>query len=81
MPFRLDSRILMQNQNNIAASIRNDEIIGKIIFFISWGYAILAFGFFLGLALGWIPAFFFAHIFDFLFTLVVTIITSNSKEN
>lgn len=35
-----------------------------VLFFGGWIYAIFQFGFFLGLALGWIPAFFFALIFE-----------------
>lgn len=45
-------------------------IVGIIIFVIGWIYAIAKFGFFLGLGLGWIPAFFFAKILEFLLTLI-----------
>ena len=45
-------------------------IIGIIIFFIGWIYAISTFGFFLGLGLGWIPALFVAWILDFFVVLI-----------
>lgn len=42
------------------------SIIGIIIFFIGWIYSIGAFGFFLGVGIGWIPALFVAIILDFI---------------
>lgn len=42
------------------------SIIGIIIFFIGWVYSIGAFGFFLGVGIGWIPALFVAIILDFI---------------
>lgn len=42
------------------------SIIGIIIFFIGWIYSIGAFGFFLGVGIGWIPTLFVAIILDFI---------------
>ena len=39
-------------------------IVGVIVFLIGWVYAIGAFGFFIGLGLGWIPALVIAWIVD-----------------
>lgn len=46
-------------------------IIGVIIFFIGWIYAMGEFGFFLGLGIGWIPALFVAWILDFVILIAV----------
>ena len=46
-------------------------IIGVIIFFVGWIYAMGEFGFFLGLGLGWIPALFVAWILDFFVVIVL----------
>jgi hypothetical protein len=40
------------------------SIFGLLIFFIGWIYAVVSFGFFLGLGVGWIPAVFIAFIAD-----------------
>lgn len=45
------------------------SVIGIIVFFIGWIYAVGNFGFFLGLGLGWIPAIFVALIID---TVLIT---------
>lgn len=45
-------------------------IIGIIIFFVGWIYAISTYGFFLGLGIGWIPAIFVAWILDFFVILI-----------
>ncbi|WP_093119016.1 hypothetical protein [Salinihabitans flavidus] len=49
-------------------------IIGVIIFFIGWIYAMGQFGFFLGLGLGWIPALFVAWILDFVIVIAFGLI-------
>lgn len=46
-------------------------VFGIGVFIAGWIYSVGAFGFFLGVSLGWIPALIMAHIADFLFILVL----------
>jgi hypothetical protein len=46
-------------------------IVGGIVFVLAWIYAIITYGFFLGLGLGWIPAAFIGFIAGILWPLVV----------
>jgi hypothetical protein len=49
-------------------------ILGTITFFCLWTYAVATYGWFLGLGLGWIPAFFIAALVGSLWPLWVAIL-------
>jgi len=51
---------LERRLESVAASFAG--LIGVIVFFGCWVYAIMTYGWFLGLALGWIPSIFIAGI-------------------
>lgn len=46
------------------------KIIGTITFLVSWGYAVVTYGFFLGVGLGWIPSLVIAMVAALLWPLV-----------
>jgi hypothetical protein len=50
-----------------------DIILSSIAFLVGWGYAVYAYGFFLGLGLGWLPAFFIAIIFLFVWRIALLV--------
>ena len=49
-------------------------IVGVISFFAGWMYAISAYGWFLGLGLGWLPAIFIALIVACLWPVVLAVL-------
>lgn len=58
-------------------------IFGVVVFFVGWIYAIGAFGFFIGVGVGWIPALFLAMIVDTIFIMIFgmsTVVFKNLRK-